>query len=377
MFSAFKLNQKEKAILAAAGEGNEGRVREILMTDQPLINTRNPNGQSPLHLAAAGGHQEIVALLLDRGANVNDMEKCKLPILSILNKKTPMKMAAAAGKREVVEMLLKQGGEMDAVKAMLEACHDNDVRRVERVLKGNPELLTIVDSTGKTPLHLAAKNGFTEIVRMLLKNGAKADQPEMDPNPIVRRYFGRTPLEYAVTEGHNEVAYALIAGGANVNIKHTTGKTPLHMAAINANFELIELLVKKGADLNARDSDGKTPLHLMVFDGREREAEFLIQHKADVNVQDSLGLTPLHIAIMENQHKLARILIYKGANVKLEDRLGCTPVFMATEQTPLEIVELMAARGMDLNHTNKDGFNAISTIQNEKIIQYLRNKGAK
>ena len=374
---AFQLTPDEKTILEAAQAGNFEKVQEMYYKNQELQDARTPYGKSPMHIAAEKGYLEIVQFFLDQGFYVNNLEKCKIPFLEFYFRRSPMRLAAKAGKRNIVEFLLKRGGEMDPVKAIFEASQDNDIRRIKAVLKGNPELLTVADSTGKMPLHIAAKNGYLEIVKLIIKEGVDVNLTERDPNPIVRKYFGRTPLEYAVTEGHSDVVIALVGAGANVDIRHTTGKTPLHMAAINADLKLMELLIAKGADINSRDVDGKTALHLMIFDGQEKEALMLINRKANLDAQDETGATPLHLAIQEDRHELAKTLLHKGASVRKYDKMGCTPLFMVTEETPIEVVELMVKKGLEINHNNNDGFTALQTIQNQQVLEYLRRHGGR
>ena len=68
------------------------------------------------------------------------------------------------------------------------------------------------------PLHIAAQNGYLEIVELLLEHGA---------NPNVQDNDGRTPLHYAVENCHVDVARVLLDHGADPTIRDNEGMTPL------------------------------------------------------------------------------------------------------------------------------------------------------
>jgi ankyrin repeat protein len=104
-------------------------------------------------------------------------------------------------------------------------------------------------------------------------------------------FAGWTPLHRAANKGHTEIMQLLIANGADVNAKHDAFETtPLHDAARNGHKEVAELLIATSADVNAKDQWGRTPLHRVET---KEIAELLIAEGADVNVKDDVGKTPL------------------------------------------------------------------------------------
>jgi ankyrin repeat protein len=60
-----------KEIIKAAKSGDATRVRDLLAHDKSLINARDKDGSTPLHCAVWKGHQQVVGLLLQAGADVN------------------------------------------------------------------------------------------------------------------------------------------------------------------------------------------------------------------------------------------------------------------------------------------------------------------
>ena len=105
------------------------------------------------------------------------------------------------------------------------------------------------------PIHTAAEKGDLAGVQAELDKGVDVDEDD-DSWPEM------TPLHYAVVEGHTEVVELLIANGANVNAKDEEGWTPLHLTAYWGGKEITELLIAKGADVNAKNTWIGTPLDI-------------------------------------------------------------------------------------------------------------------
>ncbi|WP_353280796.1 ankyrin repeat domain-containing protein [Wolbachia endosymbiont (group B) of Cyclophora punctaria] len=104
-------------------------------------------------------------------------------------------------------------------------------------------------------LKIAAKNGYTNIVNVLLEKGADVNE---------RYHSGNTVLHLAAENGHEKTVEFLLAKGANVNEKGYHDMTPLHFAACNGHEKTVEVLIKAGADVNAADQYGETPLDYAV-----------------------------------------------------------------------------------------------------------------
>ena len=89
-------------------------------------------------------------------------------------------------------------------------------------------------SNGFTALILAAQNGHTPVIEILLENGAKIDLQNDD---------GITPLMWAALHDHTDAVKLLLAKGANPKIKSKTEKTALEIAKDPAIIELLQTAV--------------------------------------------------------------------------------------------------------------------------------------
>jgi ankyrin repeat protein len=105
--------------------------------------------------------------------------------------------------------------ELDCVVPLFLAVTTGDLAKVKQALIcTNPN----ISAGGMRPLHIAARNGYLEIVELLLEHGA---------NPNVQDNDGRTPLHYAVENCHVGVARVLLDHGADPTIRDNNGMTPL------------------------------------------------------------------------------------------------------------------------------------------------------
>jgi len=251
-----------------------GDVQEVarLLAAGADPNVRDPDGETPLHIAAEQCRADLAELLLRHGADPNAKN---------VRGETPLHRAVWERCGAVVELLLRRGADPNAR-----------------------------DADGETPFHKAVSVGDVALVELLLKHGA-------DPN--ARDKEGWTPFHHA---GRVELVELLLRYGADPNARTDAGVTLLHSAAISGNVKLAEILLSRGADPNARAADGATPLHIATGKLRTYPQEevchpdfvrLLLSYGADLNIRDGDGRTPLHYAARDGCVEVVRILLAAGA----------------------------------------------------------------
>jgi ankyrin repeat protein len=206
------------------------------------------SGRTALHWAAAAGREQIVRLLLDRGADASqaDRESGWLPLHS----------AASAGHLEVVKELLRAAGtesvnvptrdDCDMTPLHL-ACSKNHTAIVRLFLE-QPETLTDVrDGTGATPIWRAGSLGALDIVDMLLARGAEMDSCDYHGNTTLHvrharpklahargAYLGCCGCQVACTGRDEELIIALIERGADPLRENLAGAAPVDALDLEA-----------------------------------------------------------------------------------------------------------------------------------------------
>lgn len=99
-------------------------------------------------------------------------------------------------------------------------------------------------------------------------------------------------LQAASRGGHSEIVQLLLDNGANVNTRNGADRmTPLHIAIEKSRCNVLELLLQSNAPPNTMDLFNRTPLHLAVYSCDLNAAENLVKHGADPNLPDCYGLS--------------------------------------------------------------------------------------
>jgi ankyrin repeat protein len=124
---------------------------------------------------------------------------------------------------------------------MMRSVFEKDVENLVRLLEEEENVNYFNGGTGETLLFWSAKEGYTDLVRLLLDRGADIEQSEFHVS-------GSTPLIKAAFEGHIEVVKLLIERGANVNHVNDSGWTAIKYAIAQNHKEVVEVLSLAGAN---------------------------------------------------------------------------------------------------------------------------------
>ena len=278
------------SIFTACALGDRARVAELLGMDASLVRARIRLRESPLHVAAAHGHAQIVSILLDHHADPKAVD---------YHGATPLRVAAMNGHLQVAELLASRGAPLDIHSAAALGMAD----RVAAMLQADPGLASSIardrDVAG-TPLHWAAIGPNSAVAERLLARGADAN--------AVHEHHG-APLHVAIAFGQREFARWLLVHGANVNASDALGRTPLHVAVACDDPVFVRMLLDAGADVNSKAGPaGFTPLMLAAQHGMKRTAELLLALGADPTVRAASGGTALAIAEFAGDEEFARML---------------------------------------------------------------------
>jgi len=185
----------------AVHENNVSKVKKLIAENPDLVFSKDKDGFTPLHLAAANGYKEMAEMLLASKSDVSSRDNAE---------STPLHQAAAA-----------HGQHSDLVEMLI----------------ANKADVNVADKQGLTPLHYAVLANNRDVVKSLLTHGANANAKDGK--------YGNTPLIVSVGEGYKEMAELLLAFGADVNAADSKG-TPLAWAIHTDHPEIAEMLRKHG-----------------------------------------------------------------------------------------------------------------------------------
>ncbi len=292
----------------AATNGDLGQIKTILSDNPTQVNDKDARNNTPLHLAAGGGHLEVVKFLVSKGADINLGDNENSP---------PIVNAALRSHPEIVRFMLDNGASA-----------------------------TLADDNGATALHFGCMGGDTLIVRMLLDKGA-------DVNAVTNG--GLSPIMYAAYRGKPDALRLMAEKGADLNTRSGDGKGLIHAAALVGSVEMLEYLTAAGADVNVRDSNDETPLFGAVARGKVEATRWLIDHGADVNKISIFGEGPLHMAVFSDNPELVEMILNAGADVNRATAFGRTPLHYTTFGNSVEAARTLLAHGANPNVSDQVG----------------------
>uniref|UniRef100_U3J6Z0 Tetratricopeptide repeat, ankyrin repeat and coiled-coil containing 2 n=1 Tax=Anas platyrhynchos platyrhynchos TaxID=8840 RepID=U3J6Z0_ANAPP len=320
------------------------KVSRLLILGGANVNYRTEvlNNAPILCVQSHLGYTEMVALLLEFGANVDAASESGL---------TPLGYAAAAGFLSIVVLLCKKRAKVDHLDK------NGQCALVHAALRGHLEVVKFLIQCDWTmagqqqgvfkkshaiqqALIAAASMGYTEIVSYLL------DLPEKDEEEVERAQinsfdslWGETALTAAAGRGKLDVCRLLLEQGAAVAQPNRRGVVPLFSAVRQGHWQIVDLLLTHGADVNMADKQGRTPLMMAwsraSFGSSDfTPVQFLVDHGAMIEHVDYSGMRPLDRAVGCRNTSVVVTLLKKGA------KIGPATWAMATSKPDIMIILL-------------------------------------
>ena len=271
-------------------------------------------GCTPALVTSAARNDVVeVKSLIDRGVDINATGLYKT-FASDYTYMTAIHAAAYEGHNDVAEILVKAGADVDVktpntmITPLYMACRKGHIDVVRTLLAHNAKI-DERSYKGFTALCTASANGYTEIVRALLEEGAAVNLSSSYQQNRYRPVRTFTPLYIACESGHVEVVNLLLRYGAEINKGSHKDSTPLHIASLNGHNDVINILLNEGADINAKNKDGETPLHWASRRGRAATVELLISKGANQEAKNKKGKIPSEVSIVTASDARARSAI--------------------------------------------------------------------
>jgi ankyrin repeat protein len=275
------------ALPLACVKGYPAIVKFLLSIGHDASDPGSADGSRPLHLAAEVGHWEIMEILIEAGASLDD---------KTLNAsaQTPLVSAVFGGRADIVRRILEIPGQT--------------ANRTH-------------GSIDARPLHVAAFAGHVDVIKELLAGGAEIDA--MTTN-------GMTAMQIAVAKQHLEAADALRASGASLEDVELDDNL-LRGCNAQKKYNLLEAIIKHpSTEIPGHVFGGLTWLYVAIYVLPISTLRALLDRGLDPNVAPIIGpgrrQYPLQFAAELNQPEHVQVLLDYGADQSLEDHLGRTAV---------------------------------------------------
>jgi ankyrin repeat protein len=268
-------------LLDAACAGNNAEVVRFLIKKGADVNHISSWGNSLLMNALMLGRFQAAEELINAKANIKARGYETSQYGFIINWDwTPLMAASYKGGLSAVTLLLKKGAKIN-----------------------DPGWSTSRDDP-ETATDVAAYSGHLDVLTYLQKKGGK-----LSPETIFKTARG----------GHPDIIEMLLKRQDKINaLSKITGRTLLMEACWWGKLNLVDYLIKKGADPNAVSAEGYTALAETIrnADGSPLQTEilkYLLEHGADPNKTGQYRMTPLMLAVWHDQPGMIKLLVQHGA----------------------------------------------------------------
>lgn len=243
----------------AAKKGDMKKVASLLKIGiNP--NLKDRTGITALYCASENGHLEVVKLLLENGADIDDFD---------------FSLMIWEGYWEIVKPLIERGANIDFTFLLYEASRAGQLELVKISIEKGVDVNTR-NRDGWTALEGASSGGHSDVVKLLVEKGANVNAQDENGQTALHCADGSEPVEEYF---YLKVITCLIENGANVNVQDKNGNTPLHKflnnTSIAGDLKIAKLLIEKGADIEAKNNKDETPFDIARKRFNEKFLKFL------------------------------------------------------------------------------------------------------
>ncbi|KAG8133164.1 hypothetical protein E2320_010987 [Naja naja] len=351
-------------------------VARILLENGADLNAQNKLGASVLTIASRGGHISVIKLLLESGAYVDsydhlsvtlDNSKEEMPAV------TPLMTAVQHGHEAVVHLLLDWGADCNySVKTMgwtplMLAAVSGRVSLAQQLMnKGaNPDHLNILH---KTPYEISVDFKHEDMMDYLA--------PLTTVRPQTDKQKKQPDIFHALKMGNFQLVKEIIdEDPAQSNVINDDGASPLMIAAVTGQMPLIQLLVSRNVDIDKQDSvHGWTALMQATYHGNKEVVKYLLNQGADVNLRAKNGYTAFDLIMLLNDPdaELVRLLASACMQEKNKQNSKVTAPFSRNKQSIEESKSpfdcTMKAVLQNDNTVNHDATTAWATKSKSNVI---------
>lgn len=266
----------------------EQEEKKLANVSSEQLLSKDADGDTCLHIAVAQGRRALSYVIAQKMASINMLD------MKEHNNQSALQVAVAANQHLIVQDLVSFGAQV-----------------------------CTTDHWGRTPLHVCAEKGYSQVLQAIQKSIAASNQ-YIDVDAT--NYDGLTPLHCAVI-AHNAIVQRLQFGipasddlltknkamvdtiktllqmGASVESRdRKSGRTALHLACEEANLELMSLFLELPNSLhfiNAKAYNGNTALHVAASLQSRRAhvgaVRLLMRKGADPSARNLENEQPVHL----------------------------------------------------------------------------------
>ncbi|CAG9815875.1 unnamed protein product [Phaedon cochleariae] len=281
-------------------------------------------------------YPEIITLLLDKGADVNQRDEWARTIIHY---------AGIHRKMEVLKLCVDRGADINQIdiygcSVALYAARENHVELVKFCMENGADM-NQKDMYGRDAIELVAERGNVELVQLSVDRGFAI-------NPKV--------IYHAASLGKLELMQLCMqTSKVDMNQRDESGTTIIFQAAQGGGEKLVKFCLENGADINQSNTDGSTVLLNAAERGDLGLMKFLLENGADLNQSDHRGRTVTHYAAATGHLEMLKFCVGRGTDINQKDKNGKTTILYAAGCEKLEVMRFCIENGADIHHCENEG----------------------
>ncbi|XP_058009479.1 uncharacterized protein LOC110660842 [Hevea brasiliensis] len=349
--------------------------------EKRILNRKDVEGNTVLHIATSRNQPHLVGLLIGRGIDVNAKN---------VYEQTALDIAEINRLHEISHLLRDVGAarasslSADNTIAFLRtdqrlnmAAEQGDIIALYSIIREDPYLLERIENASfiDTPLHISASKGHTQFaLEIMWLKPSLAKKPNQD---------GFSPLHLALQNEQFQTVRGLLDADRNLlSVKGRAGQTPLHYVAERGNLDLLtEFLRAYPKSIQDLTIYKETALHVAAK--KDMWEAFgvlcgwlqLTGQNAILNCTDDEGNSVLHIATSKNQIEASCppgfLQIFQEMSRLFHAH---ETLYLLRFVFVMQAVKLLIGGKVDLNIKNMNGNTALDVLYESQTQMMIRSK---
>ena len=433
------IDHYKRNALHYACENGQADVVELLLRRHCNVNLNDRWMKTPLFIACESGHVDIVKMLINQ-------DNCMIDVLDVdgngllhatcgiscyegkflINYARSSRLNATKNEYgEIIRLLLGKSCDVNVLNSkgqpvLHAACAFGDTEIVDIML--NNSNVNQCDKEQQTPLFIACKVGYIDIVKLLIESKCEIFNHSLNGQTVLHAVCSgrnRSKWDYLnferFTEDHKDILTLLIDKKCEVNISDNNSQTPLHIACYKGNVALVEILLRNKCVVDQCDVSNKTPFFLACKNGHKDVVKSLINYNCNMDIRDKIGRSALHAvctthsmyqyslfdhevdlldiaellinkkcgvydlddaehstlhAACEGGHPgIVKLLLENKLDIEQRDKMGETPIFNACRRNHSDVLNLLIEWNCDVNVLNINGLNTLNIAINSEFVE--------